>query len=199
MGRTKHNKPKRKRTLSAEKKAIIPPYKVGDIIQRNAQKDKLVIMEDHKLGSLKVKEFLLMNLVSRHVYYEGYQTPKNLWLFDYEIVGHMDLEEIHSILHPVSETKQKVERGERCPEFPLEDCEIVKGKNPLKRGEDVHFKGTTVVGLKVRCPICQRKVRVTFNKRDKMYHSAKHTTWQKNVEVKRRRTKFGKAKRRRTK
>jgi hypothetical protein len=170
--------PKRQRGIASDGKANIPPYCLGDIIKRDALPDKLVIIVDHKSGSPKEKVFQLMNLQANITYYDVWKTPLELWLFDYKIIGHMKDEDM-----PDKEKKEEKTPTGKCPEQPLEDCEIVKGKNPLKRGTDVHFKGSRVVGLRVLCPVCKRMVGVKLSKRTKEYFAVKHNTWAKNVEA----------------
>ena len=210
MARTKFNKKKRTRTKPAgkpaRKRAIAPsgaanilPYCVGDIIKRDTLPDKLVIVADHKLGSPKEKRFQLMNLQSNITYYDAWLKPLDLWLFEYKIIGHVEDDDM-----PKQGKKEKKIPVGKCPEHPLEDCEIVKGSNPLKRGADVHFKGGRVAGLRVRCPVCKRMVGVKLSKRTREYFAVKHNTWEKYAvdgePKKRKRTKFvdKKVKRRRT-
>ena len=67
---------------------------------------------------------------------------------------------------------------DRCPRYNLsslgEKLVVLKGSNPLLHYRDLKMDGVYVAGLKVRCPYCQKAVRVRYNKVSKNFLTARH-------------------------
>lgn len=152
----------------------IPPYEIGSVIQHTSKKFVIVdycypILALNGVRNVHVIDLDTKQFIRSHFSYH------DLAVFDYKIVGHMTEEEIERLRLP-RKGKSKADAN-RCGEgkqWLLEECKIVAGKNPLKRGVVPQFKGSRVVGLKVRCPECGKIVGVKLHKRKQEFRAVKH-------------------------
>lgn len=160
----------------------VPKYRIGSVIKKG--ESSYTIIDDHVMPYRDTR-FTIVKSDGRTVI-PGFFGPKSLWIYGYRIMRNLSYEELVDLKLRMKGllTKRTVRKArkscnpEQCNEgnrYPLAQCEVVKGESPLKAGGSKPcLKGTRVVGLKVRCPLCSRKVSVIYRQRDGGYFTVKH-------------------------
>lgn len=143
---------------------------VGTVLTKKDVEDTVVLQDtvlgiDHKM--LKIKGIVSGRIANCHVvdvYIRGYFPSRQM---EREKVLEMLGLKREPIIRCVGSRKNII------------TCKIIKGENPRRmRVDDVHMKGRTVVGLKVKCSICGKKCGVSYSRGEylvKKHKAKKHT------------------------
>lgn len=208
--RGRKEKGKLRRTKVREKKeegkAKLPAYAIGSLIAKTKEATPLLIIEDHVPGT-KVTKFRILDTGTGKAS-PKYWTPIDLWVMDYNIVGHdceradAEFQKLKEMRQPKSQRRPRGERPDYCENgarISLKRCMILEGPDPLVKGAKVQRKGSKVVGLKVECPSCKKKVGVVWLKSKKGYFTMRHKPKRDGFVRRKKRTKKSKGKSWRTK
>lgn len=186
-------KRKRKRTTPHSNDIPIPPYRLGDVLEKSGCED-VVLVEDHQRGSPHITMFRGVGIETKRVTRKFWKSTE-IAVLGYTIKSHMDMENMRLLVADAIANGEAIRKHKRPPKprpdhcqngayVPLEGCRIAKGPSPLDRGVKVSFKGRRVYvqvdegeepkRVRAVCPVCERKVPVVHLRKPQGFFLTRH-------------------------